>query len=307
MSTQKENICIFNFSGHHQLGLTNQLNKLLRGLISIQNKGISSVVVKGFQPDLFQSFESPISVILDLKKTNEELKRLNFPILVDEISENCNIINFNSIRNNFIKDDVNMVPNEYSYIYPALIPTENIINNALSRLPNNIEKFDAIVLKFGIDEVIHYLHKDAYSKCEMYSQIIGAKTDNNNNSYFEEWVNDDQAKILLEKYTEDAIQFIKDNYSGLNPLIICSAVGKDSRHDLMIPYVERIIENFDFIIWNKNIPDSRREVCAMIDYCLLTLSEKHDSYPLGSTISMMAAYTKKYNKNWLKNINANSK
>ena len=155
-------------------------------------------------------------------------------------------------------------------------------------------QYDAIMLRFGVDEITHYLGTVGGESLPNYGTLVHG-SDNMKQQMlndFNAWAKSDHGVKCLNKYADDAIMFINRHYECSRPIYICTAVGKDSRHDVMIPYIERVMNAVPCLMWNRDIPDERREICAMIDLWICVASELHHAYPRGSTLSHVASCIK---------------
>lgn len=279
-----------------RLGLCNQLNAILCFIIANHKTPYRSIVIKGFYPHLFENKTCPLSTILDLKYANKALSSFGMPTLLDYIPRNAISFDISALseKNKHIEIDVNTLPRQYTYLYSVICPAKNIRKLAISRLPSKIKQFDAILLKFGVDEIIHYLGTLGSETLPNYQILVHGSNHNKKKMLdnFNTWANSPDGIKALNKYTNEAISFIDKHFECNKPIYVCTAVGKDRRHDVMIPYIERVIKEIPCLTWNRDIPDERREICAMIDLCMCVASSVHYSYPTDSTLSAIAQYIK---------------
>lgn len=277
-----------------RLGLCNQLNAMLCFIIANHKTPYRKIVIQGFKPHLFEDATCFASTLLDLEYANEVLSSFDMPTILDDVPSNSNAVNISQLSDKIYHISVNALPEQYSYLYSAIRPAKNIRDLATLRLPSGVKEFDAVILKFGVDEITHYLGTVGGESLPNYGTLVHG-SDNMKQQMlndFNAWAKSDHGVKCLNKYADDAIMFINRHYECNRPIYICTAVGKDSRHDMMIPYIERVMNAVPCLMWNRDIPDERREICAMIDLWICVASEVHHDYPGGSTLSHVASCIK---------------
>ena len=277
-----------------RLGLCNQLNAMLCFIIANHKTPYRTIVIKGLKPHLFEHTTCPPSTFLDLGYANQVLSSFGMPTILDDVPSDSNAVNISQFSDNIYHIDVNALPEQYRYLYSAIRPAKNIRDLATLRLPSGVKQFDAVMLRFGVDEITHYLGTVGSESLPNYGLLVHGSDDIKQRMLndFNAWAKSDHGVKCLNKYADDAIMFINRHYECSRPIYICTAVGKDSRHDMMIPYIERVMNAVPCLIWNRDIPDERREICAMIDLWICIASEVHSSYPIGSTLSHFASCIK---------------
>ena len=238
---------------HPYAGLCNQLYLITNHIHDAYNKGIKLFIHK-FNIDIFKKERVPISEVLDIHKTNENLKNL---LGISILQEKC-------------PETVEFIPK--LCIYPvSSIPILNCLefHGSILEKVHEIklkikEKYSAIHFRLDLDAIIHYTFgKDCYNNFM------------SNKISFESL---DQLKIT--KYCE----FLMNQYFEYlerigfdNPWYICTSITKWKIHDPMKKYLQKLV---DFIILHNGsyfIPPviyPQRELNALIDLLILRDSEK---------------------------------
>jgi len=261
--------------GEHSLGLTNQLNRILNSLLKFKARGVGLVAVTGFRPDMFERREAPLSTVIDIRAANQVLRREGLPLLSEEVKEVMRRERPIVIRG--IGCASTLDP-KHHHLSKVLKPSASLISMAEPRVPQG--QFDTLGLRFGVDEIDWYLRGG-----DGYLGLVDWEPDQV--SGFEAWAGSAEGMAALREHVESALSFVDEHFDGSKPVYICTAVGKDPRHASMEKYVEMIIERRPFLIWDKSAPDSRREICAMVDACVAMRGGKHAAFPSGSTLSVL--------------------
>lgn len=261
--------------GDHNLGLTNQLNRILNSLLKFGGCGVGLVAVTGFRPDMFERSEAPLSTVIDIRAANQVLRREGLPLLSEEVTEEMKRGRPIVIRG--IGCASTLHP-KHHHLSKVLRPSASLLSMAGPRVPQG--QFDTLGLRFGVDEISWYLRGGGG-----YLGLVDWEPDQV--SGFEAWASSAEGMAALREHVESALSFIDEHFDGSKPVYICTAVGKDPRHASMEKYVEMIIERRPFLIWNRSAPDRRREICAMVDACVAMRGGKHAAFPLGSALSVL--------------------
>lgn len=253
----------------HSGGLMNQLNRIMNCLIDLSSQSVLVVVVHGFKPDMFENNINSLSTVIDISATNHLLKQAGFPTLTEEITSPLPRIEKSSAWY------TPTLSGQTLHLMKLWKPSENAMRLAESRTPT--QPFDTFGLRFGVDEINHYLQLGDYR------EMIDSERDTLHR--FKSWASSTQGVAALNKHVDEALQCIDNHFDGSKSVYICTAVGKDARHASMEPYVEKIVAARPFLIWDKSAPDHRREVCAMVDVCVGIKAGKHECFPAGSTMA----------------------
>ena len=252
-------------------GLMNQLNRIMNCLIDLSYQSVLVVVVHGFKPDMFENNINSLSTVIDISATNHLLKQVGFPALTEKITSPLPRIKISSARYRPILTGPTL------HLMKLWKPSENAMRLAESRMPKR--PFDTFGLRFGVDEINHYVQAG-----RDYCDLLDSKHDSLHR--FESWASSTQGVAALNKHVDEALRCIDNHFDGSKSVYICTAVGKDARHASMEPYVEKIVAARPFLIWDKSAPDHRREVCAMVDVCVGIKGGKHECFPPGSTLTL---------------------
>ena len=245
-------------------GLTNQLLEVMSGLKQCRTIGIRAAQVVGFRSDMFVSNSAPLSIVLDMKKTNEALSRIGLPILEE--------------KDNGPEASIEVRPKYRSFreIYgpqiAAFHPASWICDLCEKRMPRG--GFDTVMLRLGIDEVIYTCmpgvhHEHAGARGERVSA----------------WI-EGEGREKVDAHVKEICTKLDQEFDGTRPVWVCTSVGKSFRHAVMEKYLETIVRERPYLIWEKSIPDPRREICAMVDMWICVKGGKHVAVPGGSTLSM---------------------
>jgi hypothetical protein len=244
-------------------GLTNQLIDIMSGLKQCKVIGIHTARVVGFRADMFVSVSAPLSLVLDIKKTNKALSRIGLPILEDKDNGPEPGIE--------IRPKYRSLKELYGPELAAFCPSAWIRNLSERRMP--LGDFDTVMLRLGIDEVAFYCmpgvhHEHAGARGERVSA----------------WI-EGEGREKVDAHVKEICTRLDQEFDGTRPVWVCTSVGKNPRHAVMEKYLEAIVRDRPYLIWERSIPDPRREICAMIDMWICVKGGKHVSLPGGSTLS----------------------
>ena len=245
---------------HPYAGLCNQLYLITNHIHDAYNKNVKLFIHK-FNIDIFKKERVSISEVLNIEKTNQNLRRLtgkeililNSPEIVEYIPKLC-IYPVSSIE-----------------ILSCLEFNESIVE-CVNNVKIQINNYNAIHFRLDIDAVLHYaFEKDVYNKFMDFANINIELAE----KYYKSL---DQNKIkqycdfLMKQY----ITFIK--HFGFDKVwYICTSITKWKIHDPMLPFLKMLT---DFILENGGvyyIPLKiypQRELNALVDLLILRDSEK---------------------------------
>lgn len=244
-------------------GLTNQLLEVMCGLKQCRIIGIRAAQVVGFRSDMFISDSASLSLVLDIKKTNEALSRIGLPILEEKKNGPDPGIGVQPKYEGF--DDL------YGPEIAAFHPAAWIRDLSEKRMPHG--DFDTVILRMGIDEVaFHCMHGENPGSAGVRGEHIST------------WIEGEGREKVIS-YVKEICTKLDQEFDGTRPVWVCTSVGKSPRHAVMEKYLETIVRDRPYLIWERSIPDPRREICAMVDMWICVKGGKHVSLPGGSTLS----------------------